>query len=370
MPRPPSWICAVLGLTVAACGARSAVDADVARDAAAADTSAVTTDAPVAIDVAPPADTGLAIDVADIVDGPIVPDLRGCPASGQAVLATGEPSPSGIAVDATHVYWATGGNDCSSGQIRSMPKTGGPITTLADHQANPRSLVVDASFAYWYDGCATGQLRRVPLGGGTVFDYPISVDPTADARVLAADSRNLYYNSYGVLGIPKAGGAQFTVDHTDFVYDLVADDRGLYWLGPVGPGQTTMAVFAFPAGASAPSTLAQQVEINPGLALDDSWVYFQGFGLQRVPRAGGAVETVFAPPVGTNELAVDGTSLYWWDITLAGPYAVYEGPKDGGSVTQIAGGAGSVYQLVLDEHCVYWTNETENTIETAAKVGM
>jgi hypothetical protein len=362
MARRPSSLWAALGLVVAACGSRSALDVDVARDAAADDVGAGGDDARVAIDVAPTADTGLGI-----ADAPPVTDLRGCPASGQAVLATGEPFPTGIAVDATNVYWATG-NDCSYGRIRSMPKTGGPITTLADHQADPLSLVVDASFAYWYNACVTRELRRVPLGGGTVFDYAISVDPKSDASELAADSRNLYYNSYGVRGIPKAGGAQFTVQDAAFVYSLVADDRGVYWLGPIGPGQMK-AVFAFPTGASAPSPLALGLEINPGIALDESWVYFDGFGLQRVPRAGGAVETPFPPSIGANEMTVDGTSLYWSDPTDVG-YAVYQGSKDGGSVTQIAGGAGDVYRLVLDEHCVYWTNPTENTIETAAKVGM
>src|SRR5436189_3536444 len=82
------------------------------------------------------------LDVADASDVVVLP---GCFGAGTTVLATGETLPMAIALDATYVYWATSGRECRGGQIRRAPKAGGPVVTLADDQADPVALVVDAT---------------------------------------------------------------------------------------------------------------------------------------------------------------------------------------------------------------------------------
>jgi hypothetical protein len=292
------------------------------------------------------------------------------PSSGRAVLVTGESTPCCLAVDATYVYWATESINGGFGQIRRMPKAGGPVATIADAQTCPRALVIDASYLYWYNGCSTGQLRRAPLGGGAVFDYSIAVDlPSEDARVLAADSRNLYFNNYGVLGIPKAGGAQFNVDDVDYVDGLAVDDRGIYWVGPLEPGVTSAAVSAYPAGASAPTRLVTETPLlRTGIALDTTWVYFADEGLRRVARTGGAVETLVPAAPESWRMAVDDVSLYWIEeYATAGPYWVKKIPKGGGSPTLVATTKELAYSLALDADCVYWTDAQAGMIEAAAK---
>jgi hypothetical protein len=281
----------------------------------------------------------------------------------------GESAPCCLAVDATYVYWATESRSGGYGQIRRMPKAGGPAATIADAQTCPRALVIDASYVYWYNGCSAGQLRRASLGGGAVFDYSIAVDPTEDARVLAADSRNVYFNNYGVLGIPKAGGVQFNVDDVDYVDGLVADDRGVYWVGPLEPGVSSAAVSAYPAGASAPARLVRETPIlRAGIALDTTWVYFADEGLRRVPRTGGAVETLFPAASESLRMAVDDLSLYWTEeYATAGPYWVKKVPKGGGNSTLVATSKELAYSLALDADCVYWTDAQAGMIEAAPK---
>jgi hypothetical protein len=303
-------------------------------------------------------------------DAPVVPDAphpSGCPAGTQSVLAQNEEFPTGIAVDATNVYWATGGDACSGGRIRAMPKGGGAIKTLADGQSNPRALIADAANVYWYDGCDTAALRSVPLAGGSVRDYAIQVSPTEDARALAGNGTNLYFNSYGILGIPKSGGVQFVIDDSDYVYGIAADDGGVYWLGPIGTGTTQMAVFGLATGGGKPTMLVQE-SVGTGIAIDATWVYFTGVGIQRVPRGGGAIGTVVPAGNVGYDITTDGTSVYWLEGNAAvSQYGVRRTPVGGGADTVLAHGQGWAYHIALDDDCVYWTNPGANAVETAPK---
>jgi hypothetical protein len=295
--------------------------------------------------------------------------IRGCPMAGVATLVADEPFPTSVAVDATQIYWATTSSTCvpPEGQVRSMPKGGGPITTLADQQDDPAEVVVDAQNVYWYTACGKNHLRRVPKGGGAVTDYALKLQSGTDGRLLAQGAENLYFNDYGVLGIPKAGGAQFDVDNKDFPYGLAADDGGVYWMGPIGGGPS-MGVFAFPTGATAPTKLAT-LEVGIAIALDHGWIYFDGGsgGISRIPRSGGTIEAVVANGWAST-MATDGTSLYWADGVPGFSAAnIHRTPVGGGADTVIAQAMGWVSSMVLDADCLYFTDPQANAIKAVAR---
>jgi hypothetical protein len=101
----------------------------------------------------------------------------GLPAAG--TLSAPVVSPSGLAIDSTSVYWSDLGYYYTAGQyvdggIASTARMGiAGRTDLALSQPNISSLAIDDSYVYWAMGGAvvdggapTGELHRVPKGGG------------------------------------------------------------------------------------------------------------------------------------------------------------------------------------------------------------
>ncbi len=71
---------------------------------------------------------------------------------GASHLSMGLSQPSGIAVDATTVYFATSGD----GKIHKVAIGGGADIELASGQASPASVLVDGGFVYWTNYVASG----------------------------------------------------------------------------------------------------------------------------------------------------------------------------------------------------------------------
>src|SRR5687768_288014 len=117
-----------------------------------------------------PADPGAPDASADVVaqDGAI--DEGGLP-PGTKALAQG-PTVRAIAVSATHVYWSEG-DPSAAGAIRRVPISGGTAETLTATTAGPTGIAVDATHVYF--GTEAKNLMRVPLGGGTAEEI---VKPT------------------------------------------------------------------------------------------------------------------------------------------------------------------------------------------------
>lgn len=312
-------------------------------------------------DVPAPTDAGEVPDAADIADAGDLDDAPpdapppegGCFGAGETVLAPDEEWPTSIAIDATHVYWALDGIGCDGGRIRAMPKAGGPIVTLASDQPNPRALAVDQERVYFYDGCGTGLLRSVPKRGGAVLDHALVVGDS-DARVIALDSQNIYFNDVGVLSTPKSGGSPVEIDNQNFVYALAADDGGVYWTGLLG-NTTPYAVFAYHQGDAAPTFLGSPSDASQGIAIDAETIFFtSNDGIQRIPREGGSFSTFIDAPAW--RLAVDEEFVYWTDGFAADDHSVNKMPKAGGDKTVLATGKGGYVALAVDDHCVYWAS--------------
>jgi hypothetical protein len=240
----------------------------------------------------------------------------------------------GLSVVGVNAYWI----DPYNHALYTVPLAGGSVSALATGIGVPTvnaaiSLAVTATSAYWteagtYGGCCiqvgTGTLKSVPLGGGTVTTVFTGLDaPVA----LAIDGVNaVWAESWRVARAPLAGGAA-----------------------------TTLA-----SGIS--SSMAR-------IAVDASHVYILDADfIKTLPTAGGTVEKLAAArgsmgdfSLIDQDIAIDGTSVYWTIKEVAGGPTVQKVALAGGAPVTLAVDTTAPnpqdcnWRIALDTQNVYWS---------------
>ena len=186
------------------------------------------------------------------------------------ILATGEASPQQLALDDTHVYWTNQGEGPTQG-VRRVAKLGGAAERLTT-ASGPSGIAVDATDVYWCDWSAGTVNRRAKTGG------PIKVLAfnEENANRIALDARRVYWSSSErVSSVAKEGGA-ITVHSPSFnVQDIATDGESVYWttnteIGRAGPRGSLQLV---------DSNGLREIEVR------GAWIHFvAGGSLSRLPR--------------------------------------------------------------------------------------
>jgi hypothetical protein len=104
-------------------------------------------------------------------------------------LETEEAEPGGLAIDDTHVYWVT-----RDGAVSRMPKDGSSaMENLSIEEHEPNGLRVDDVFVYWTDpeGEAVRQVRKNGEGLRSI----VSLDNGVFPQGLAQDCDTLYFTA-------------------------------------------------------------------------------------------------------------------------------------------------------------------------------
>lgn len=250
-------------------------------------------------------------------------------------------------VDGSYVYWT------SQGQIWRLAKVGSstatPIVTIG---YTPQSLAVDSASFYWPD-YSQQRVMKAPLGGGspTVLSANLGSSP----QYVHLDATNVYWPTDGVSSaiqtVSKSGGTAMNMITTGQPDVIEVDASYVYWSSESSsPGTLSRLNKA---------TLSNQVIATIGgalraLAIDDTHVYAASQNtVVRVPKTGGAVETIATNQANVQDLALGTTSVYWTNFVADG--TVMRALKTGGGLGPVAINQPMAGWILVDGNTVYWS---------------
>lgn len=233
------------------------------------------------------------------------------------VIAAGQSAPDTLAVDSTSVFWINGGD---ATLMRAPIGGGAPVLVATDAGSG---VAVDATSVYWTS--LWDEVMKAPLGGGS----PVTVASAPDAQKLAVEGGWVYFTSSGldgieVLRVPTGGGVPQLLGQSSgpaFVPALAVGAGWVFW----ADGDRLLKVPL--AGAAQPETVATAFGLWQ-VALDATSVYWGtdgGMHLMKAPvdsAAAATLATAFAEPV--TEIAVDASWVYW---TSYGAGQILRAPK-------------------------------------------
>lgn len=265
--------------------------------------------------------------------------------SNATILAQGFPTPQGIAVGASYVYFTLNGTFSDDGGLA------------------PR----------------TGSVMRVPRAGGTpneiasAQDDPYAITTYANATTsgIAWTNRGTLQDTGGVYVLPSNDAVKSLTDGEEAT-GIRSDGLYAYWTSTLGDGN--ILVERESVGGGGPDTLGSvPIEGFPeAVAIDASYIYFvasgAGAGVYRVPiAAGGSVENIASlPDASLTDIVVLSGTIYFCDAAAGKVYAM---PASGGAVTTIASGQSQPTRLAVSATTLYWTNHVSGGAVWAAPLG-
>ncbi len=328
-------------------------------------------------------------------------------------LATAQSYPTGIAVDATNVYWL----DLNTGTVMKVGLDGGSPVTLATGQNSPTGIALDANNVYWSDwagsGCDNGvclTIQSVPIDGGSTFTlvaaqgnasiaigqgYVYWSEPgtgQAGTGAIMATQLDAGSATCGVGGsvcvtsgeccsgsctmdgcVAPAGPSPVLIPGQNQPVNLVTDSTSVYWTNAGTEANNFLDGTVMKALLDGGNvvTLAS-AQSNPScLGVDSTSVYWvtlpnwtsvDAGAILKVGLDGGTPVVLASSPslVGVHGLAVDGTNVYWTEYGTPGQTsdngAVVSVPVGGGTATTLAADQNLPFGIAVDARSLYWTN--------------
>lgn len=229
------------------------------------------------------------------------------------------------------------------------------LVLAANDGTNLTVLALNSSRLFWPRWTSAGSaIWSVGKNGGE----PVRVVGGTASAIVADDAYLYWTDQYNLYSAPVGGGQVAQLASGYPIGKLALDETGaLYWT--IGAGYNT-AGSVHRMADRADTVLASDQHPTGAVAVDSSFVYFTDYdgkgSVRRVPRKGGAVETLVACDVNCfpSAVRVDAQNLYYRDQTGN----VFVRAKSDGSVRAISGGNGSGYMynpdVEVSASVVYW----------------
>jgi sugar lactone lactonase YvrE len=242
-------------------------------------------------------------------------------------IAQGQASPWVIRVRNGRVYWT---QDTGGGFVASAPADGsGPVFDLSGPQPSPRGIDVDDTYVYFdTEDQDAGTMRRVQLDGGGLTT--IASQQGSPKDLIVTPTSVLWANhDDGTIARYDVASAAFAPLEKQLPapWGLGWDGTFLYW---TCRGTTVTAdsgsIGRVALDGSQKTTLAEGLGAPRAIAVDANYMYFTNElegTVKRVPPGGGAVTTIAAGQVQPWGIAIDDQFVYW-------------AAKGGGNVLKVA----------------------------------
>lgn len=266
-----------------------------------------------------------------------------------------------------------GGGTCSSGSCQAV--------TLASGQSSPTGIAIDKQFVYWAGGSS---VMKVAIGGGNAQQL---ASGQINAWGIAVDGTNVYWSNSGTQGQTDGkikwcaeSGACTPADipKTPTLGQpqaLAVGGTGLFWVD-FGDGQIWQAE-TNPPGNPVNLTLTPPPTPSPqqpwAIAADATNIYWTDFGkgagtgsVYQSDHNGGGVTTIAAAQAAPAGIAVDAQNVYWVN---SGDGSVWSRPIAGGNPTQLATKQPAPRFIAVDSTNVYFTNSGDGTVMRCATGG-
>lgn len=290
-------------------------------------------------------------------------------------IANGQKYPQGIAVNATHVYWANYGQTgmmLSGNNSRIMraeigglaSNTIGKPEIFADMQQDAKQLVIDPSntYLYWVNGGSgpgknDAGVMRMALAGGT----PTRLIPATYPIAIAIDATYVYWLDADPQTVNRA-----KLDGTEPTQlapsgpkpaGLALSATKIYWVNRGTSGMTDGKVMSAPIMAvMAPTALASGQAEPTAVAVDSSAVYWLTRGDGKVQRASldGASPVTLQTLKRPTAIALDAEKYYVTD-SLLGRVIAFSKATNAGVVRSSADGIPS--RILQNASNLFWVNE-------------
>ena len=242
-------------------------------------------------------------------------------------IAMGQNDPWGLASTGSLIYWANsnGGSSSVASIVSSVtpPLAPSVYTNASGFMGNPGPIAVDATSVYFTDinGGSTYIMKAPSQTSGSA----VTLSPgTTEMFGCATDSSYVYFTNFGggtVQRVSVNGGTPTTIaSGQNLPFWIAVDGTNAYWSTHGG----TIAMVD-KAGMNAPKNLASGQATSGYLAIDKSYVYWTNYqcasdggtcpSVMKVPIAGGTPITLASSHTGPQGIAVDATSVYWFDTT-------------------------------------------------------
>lgn len=287
-------------------------------------------------------------------------------AGGPIVLAEGRVF-GGLAVDGTSVYWTDG-----QGVNAASLNCSGPVRSLyrrVQFIENTYAMVLAADHVVWTDQ-AGGNIRSVGTEGGASTLLASQLG-TGGPSVLAVAGDRLFWPTSGGLQTVSIDGGPVTTflvgEAPARASSIAADDLYVYWTVPQDQTVNRMSL-----GGGPVDVLASDQGYPNGIAADGKNVYWTSAAnwntdqptgyVMKVSRDGGLPVVLASQATLVHQIAVDSASAYWAGGLLGanseGTGSISRVPLDGSEPpTVLATGLNLPYDIAVDSHYVYWSED-------------